>query len=798
MSELDARTLGAAVHAHFDTHTLAKGRVYQQQRRVQNCLFTLAEPRGWIIAADVRGSQPTPYGVEIQLSGGDGTPVIQGSCSCPMAGDCKHVAAVLLQVLEKPEQRFNQRTALASDAASSLFTTPLTSPGLDGQWDAWLRQLDQAARAASGSDDELGLRGTPPDSPDEIHYILRRQSGRLKIELAVVRRLKAGGFGQPQTFSLGNVLYNQPPAPFVRPVDVRLVRKAMLAQATFNAFERFLEGVAGAGLLKEILATGRCRWRGGGKQRPVLALGPARSAQPTWIADAQGRQRPGFHVTPPGTALLPLAPPWYLDETSSTCGPLETGLADAVAGAWLAAPLVAPHQAAAVSAELMKLAGTLGLPVPLKVEVEDVLDVRPVPCLRLYSAQLKPRFDRYGWAAVSPEEEEEEEEEVNVAHLGLDYAGSRVTPKEGGDLLEHFADGRLRRVRRQSRLENKAERTLTDAGLQFARHVLFDYDFRKFASELTFDEPAAWFDFVHSILPRLRDQGWRIDTDDSFRFRLAEPEDWYGDAEPDGGNDWFGIELGVLLDGQKVNLLPILIEILQTSPHALNGETLAKLPEDAILPVPLPDGRTLPFPASRARQMLGVLLELLDPNTLDRQGRLRLNKLRAAELAGEADWRWLGHAELSELSRRLRSFDGIKPVAPPPTLHATLRPYQQEGLNWLQFLREYELAGILADDMGLGKTVEALAHLLAEKESGRADRPSLVVAPTSLMTNWRQETERFAPALQVLVLHGLARKAQFERIPEHDLIITSYPLLPRDQAVLLEHEFHCVILDEAP
>src|SRR5207245_11094175 len=105
----------------------------------------------------------------------------------------------------------------------------------------------------------------------------------------------------------------------------------------------------------------------------------------------------------------------------------------------------------------------------------------------------------------------------------------------------------------------------------------------------------------------------------------------------------------------------------------------------------------------------------------------------------------------------------------PPDLRPPLLPLQREGLTWRQFLREYELAGILADDMGLGKTVQALAHLLAEKESGRADRPSLVVAPTSVMTNWRQETERFAPALRVLVLHGLARKAQFERISEHDL-----------------------------
>ena len=75
--------------------------------------------------------------------------------------------------------------------------------------------------------------------------------------------------------------------------------------------------------------------------------------------------------------------------------------------------------------------------------------------------------------------------------------------------------------------------------------------------------------------------------------------------------------------------------------------------------------------------------------------------------------------------------------------------------------------------------------------------PSLVIAPTSLMTNWRQEAERFAPSLRVLVLHGGERKQHFERIADHDLIVTSYPLLPRDQEVLLKQEFHCVILDEA-
>ena len=77
-------------------------------------------------------------------------------------------------------------------------------------------------------------------------------------------------------------------------------------------------------------------------------------------------------------------------------------------------------------------------------------------------------------------------------------------------------------------------------------------------------------------------------------------------------------------------------------------------------------------------------------------------------------------------------------VAPPTGLQATLRDYQLQGLSWLQFLRENELAGILADDMGLGKTIQSLAHILIEKEQGRLHHPCLIIAPTSLVTNWRQ------------------------------------------------------------
>src|SRR5690606_35294317 len=108
-----------------------------------------------------------------------------------------------------------------------------------------------------------------------------------------------------------------------------------------------------------------------------------------------------------------------------------------------------------------------------------------------------------------------------------------------------------------------------------------------------------------------------------------------------------------------------------------------------------------------------------------------------------------------------------------------------------------ELGGILADDMGLGKTLQTLTDLLVEKEAGRLDRTALIVAPTSLMGNWRREAARFTPGLSVLVLHGAGRRDDFAHIGRHDLVLTTYPLLSRDRHALEAHAYHALILDEA-
>ncbi|MNN01986.1 ATP-dependent helicase HepA [compost metagenome] len=115
----------------------------------------------------------------------------------------------------------------------------------------------------------------------------------------------------------------------------------------------------------------------------------------------------------------------------------------------------------------------------------------------------------------------------------------------------------------------------------------------------------------------------------------------------------------------------------------------------------------------------------------------------------------------------------------------------------MQALRELQVGGILADDMGLGKTLQTLAHILAEKQAGRLTRPALIVMPTSLIPNWQDEAARFAPQLRVLALHGAKRKALFEQIGEHDLVLTTYALLPRDLKQFVGRGWHLLILDEA-
>jgi len=131
-------------------------------------------------------------------------------------------------------------------------------------------------------------------------------------------------------------------------------------------------------------------------------------------------------------------------------------------------------------------------------------------------------------------------------------------------------------------------------------------------------------------------------------------------------------------------------------------------------------------------------------------------------------------------------------------LETVLRPYQKEGAGWLLFLRRHGFGGILADEMGLGKTAQVLAHLRALKQSSASPMaPSLIVCPSSLVFNWEAEARKFTPELSVLAVHGPDRRELVAKIPNSDLVITSYALLRRDAEHYRGLVFDTVALDEA-
>jgi hypothetical protein len=268
--------------------------------------------------------------------------------------------------------------------------------------------------------------------------------------------------------------------------------------------------------------------------------------------------------------------------------------------------------------------------------------------------------------------------------------------------------------------------------------------------------------------------------------------------------EWFDLRLGVMVDGHAVNLLPALVDYLQgtTGRETAGQHDALSLLTGEHLAVRLEDGRYLPVPLARIHRIADALVELCDRDGLNEHQALSLRATQAgrlAQLALEPNAPALQSDDptLLNLIDAVKGFSSIEPLAAPAHFQATLRPYQEEGLGWLQFLRRHGLGGILADDMGLGKTVQTLAHLLIEKQQDRLHKPSLIVAPVSVLGNWQQEIRRFAPELGLLILHGAKRKKSFAAIDSADIIIIGYPLLLLESEMLLGREFCFVILDEA-
>lgn len=316
---------------------------------------------------------------------------------------------------------------------------------------------------------------------------------------------------------------------------------------------------------------------------------------------------------------------------------------------------------------------------------------------------------------------------------------------------------------------------------------------------------ASWLAFMMTGLPALQAAGWEVVFLPGFPYRLADGQDWYADIDAQRKEAWFDLQLGIVVDGQQINLLPALVDYLQSridTPGADGFSNTTHCRSGGHVLIRMDDGRWLPVALERIERIANTLVELLDRTALNKRQALSLpvaqaNRLAQLSMVLDSPAIRSNEHSLLTLVEDLADFQGIQPLPAPPGFRAALRGYQQEGLGWLQFLRRYRLGGVLADDMGLGKTVQTIAHLLLEKDAGRLDKPALIVAPVSVIGNWQTELRRFAPQLKVLTLHGPRRKALFADIGCSDIVITGYPLLAIDAQILCAREFSFAILDEA-
>ncbi len=424
------------------------------------------------------------------------------------------------------------------------------------------------------------------------------------------------------------------------------------------------------------------------------------------------------------------------------------------------------------------------------------------PCLHLHTERM--------W--VSREEglfDEGREELVPVISLWFDYAGVKV---RAADRRTRFfvaeGDG-VGVVGRDLAGEARAQCLLESFGaieLDCSEHVSAgpdpDADYL-----VQFDgDVHSYCSFGACALPQLRALGWVVSVDSSYPYQVVESNaPWYASVEPDEERtDWFGLEFGIEVDGRRVNLVPALLEMLETRADGESLEALLALPA-RLRAVPLGDNRYLTVPPARLRFVLKVLLELYRGETL-LDGTLRFPRTAAGSVAkldqglGDgARFLWSGMTAAIERARRLAEPGETQKDAAllPKGLRASLRPYQEAGVAWLAELVEHDAGGVLADDMGLGKTLQTITHLLREKEAGRADRPSLVVMPTSLVGNWQRELEKFAPELRVVVVHGPKRDSQRSASASADVVLTTYPLLVRDLEHFKTNPYYLLILDEA-
>jgi len=572
----------------------------------------------------------------------------------------------------------------------------------------------------------------------ELH--LCKLAKEVELSIYTARELKSGGYGKVNR-GRANSLFNSFKKPdYLRENDKEVIELfQVLSQGKKTTTT--LRGKLGAMVLKGAIETGRCFWQKGHKN--ALCFAEDKNLELQW--KEEGTKAFLDFGLDEKTYLIQSDPVYYVNSKDKTVGHLDTTLTHEQIALILKAPQVEHDEVESFALEMAKSLPQMLVKPPQSITLETKENAVIKPILHLSN-----------------------QEGQNRVTLGFRYDDVYI---KAIPAHSSFIDiSRKLKLERNLELEN------------FYGEKIAHFGFEKKNDALTTKEMHLWKAFLEAQ-DALEKEGFEIIKTPNFKLNFSNVTKV--DVKVEQTSHWFDVGMHIMFENEKLPLLPILSQLLS------KGIDLKKSEE---VYFNLEDETYITLPSKLLEPILKTFYELLDkPNS---EG-FKLQRYEANVMENFKSDFFDVHdsSELKKIGQEIRKKEKIETHA--KGLKAELRAYQKEGVAWMQFLRKYGFGGILADDMGLGKTVQTLAHLLIEKESGRLDRPTLIVAPTSLLGNWKSEIEKFTPSLSVALYYGPNRKDISIDINKYDLIITTYTLVNLDSEKLKKQKFYYLILDEA-
>ena len=765
---------------------VSAGRRYWQDGRVTKLKIDLDMSE---ISARVQGSEPSPYEVLIYFDDDDYDFGYVAECSCPIGIGCKHCAAVLYAT----QSQHTVGTGLVASNTVALpdLLPPAKAAPLPQSLSFWLAEAQGSVMHSRAQEIVYVL------TPRILHQVKLPKGKSAVVSPSVTpHETSVKVWLNKNPFADGKPAWREPDRyntswtfALPTPIDVWLVKQVMEYQGDVSGGT--LKGIGGANWLDQAITTGRLRWCT--PDGPALHWGDGKSSAFRWETLATNEQRLTLSDLSDGLTLLAHAPPLLIDAEIGTLYRVDTGVERFLAERLLRLPPVPPHAVSTLADRWDKIAGH-AVPPPELLNLTDLGMIAPTPVLtfreEVVDVYLPRRATYYSPGIVRTP--------TATARLSFDYSGTKVTHSTEATLLLQITDDSTIQFQRDVEAEARAFSRLAKLGMKPMKSFIeakvkaaqaWDFTMQMGAT------PSQFADILQNHVPQLQADGWRIAYAPrwSLAFVEIEPDSLSFDVEP-SGIDWFDIRLGARIDGKPIDILPLLRRMLQQCGVALfdhSAETLS---------IEVAQGKLVQVPMEKIKPVLQMLLQFA---SRDQHNTEKL-RLPARDLAALADFEsgtnahipWAGAEALRNLAKALTQMQ-LSPCTTPESFKASLRTYQQQGLDWLQALHGAGFGGVLADDMGLGKTVQAIAHITTLKAAKSLKHPVLIVCPTSVLPNWQAELAQFAPELTVLLWHGATRKTLAPQISAQDVILTSYPLMVRDIETLKQHSLSLIIHDEA-